>query len=268
MTYLKSGVNIRIMVILLAAVASFLVWQAVVADRVEESPPGYGADINLLEVDLRVLKAHVVVVTVPVDQDELQALLDSLYPDSEFAAPATIGINFDYQTVSDIPGADLFGLGPTNRMFVYAIAYDGDAPRPEIVSLGAWRDDPITVDAWDTHLGLTSRLADIRVKIENDNGVLRSEFDVREGDVHISLKAEGPAVMTDRRFDNPLSISVRPTSGLTVNFTRQFDFAPCDAGSVQLKGNLSLSEGTLKLPSKVASCEIRRWEEVHAEILE
>jgi hypothetical protein len=112
------------MVIMLAVVGSFLVWQAVVADRVEESPPGYGSDINLPEIDLRLLRTHSVVVNMPVDQEELQALLDSIYPDSEYATPASIGMNFGYQTMSGIPGADILGIGPTSRLFVFAIARD------------------------------------------------------------------------------------------------------------------------------------------------
>ena len=77
-------------------------------------------------------------------------------------------MNFGYQTVSDIPGADIFGIGPTSRLFVFAIARDGDEPRPDIVSLGAWRSDPITVEAYETHVGIESRLADIKVNIEED----------------------------------------------------------------------------------------------------
>lgn len=260
----KMGLTIRIMVILLAVVASLLVWQAVVADRVEESPPGYGADVNLPEIDARVLRTHSVVVNVPVDQEELQALLDSIYPDSAYAAPANIGLNFGYQAVTDIPGADVFGLGPTNRLFIFAIARDGDAPRPDIVSLGAWRSDPATVEALETQ-GIESRLADINVKIEDDNGILKFKFDVREGDLHIVLRAEVPAVMVGRTFDNPLPVTVQATNGLRINFSRQFDFAPCDARSAHISGNLHLSQGTLKLSDQVTSCQIRRWVEVHAD---
>ena len=268
MTYLKSRTTIRIMVIMLGVVGSFLVWQAVVADRVEESPPGYGSDINLPEIDLRLLRTHSVVVNMPVDQEELQALLDWIYPDSEYATPASIGMNFGYQTISGIPGADILGIGPTSRLFVFAIARDGDAVKPDIVSLGAWRSDPDTVDAYETHLGIESRLADIKVNIEDDNGILRSEFEVREGDLHIKLRADGPAVKENRRFDNPLSVTVQATNGARINFTRQFDFAPCDAKSVHISGNLRLSAGTIRLPDKVTSCQIRRWVEIYADVLD
>ena len=268
MTYLKSGATIRIMVILLVVAASFLVWQVAVADPADESPPGYDADINLLEIDLRVLRTHAVVVTVPVDQEDLQELLDSLYPDSDYAAPASIGLNFGFQTVSDLPGAGVFGVGPTNRLFVFAIARDGDEPRPDVVSLGAWRSDPATVEAYATHLGIESTLADIKVKIEDDSEKLKFNFDVRAGKLSLRLRAEGPAVMVGRTFDNPLSVTVQTTNGLRVDFSRQFDFAPCDAGSVRLKGKFHLSEGSLKLPKKVTSCQIRRWVEVHADVLD
>ena len=268
MTYLKSRITVRIMAILLAVVGSFFVWQAVVAGEAEESPPGYGVAPNLPDFDFRLLRTHSVVVNMPVDQEELQALLDSIYPDSEYAAPASIGMNFGYQTVSDLPDADIFGIGPTSRLFVFAIARDGDALRPDIVSLGAWRSDPVTVEAYETHLGIESRLADIKVNIEEDNGILRSKFEVREGDLHIKLRAEGPAVMVDRRFDNPLTVTVQATNGARINFTRQFDFAPCDAKSVHISGNLHLSEGTIRLPDQVTSCEIRRWVEIYADVLE
>jgi hypothetical protein len=268
MTYLKSGITMRIMVALLAVVGSFLVWQVVFADRVEESPPSYGVATNIQEVDIRVLRSQEVAVTVPVDQEQLQALLDSIYPDSDFAAPASIGLNFGYQGVSDLPGEGVLGLGPTNRMFAFAIARDGDAPRPEIVSLGAWRSDPVTVDAYETHVGLESRLADIKVNIEDDNGNLKYKFEVREGDLHVKIRVEGPAVMVGRTFNNPVPISVRTTNGLRVNFSQQYDFAPCDAGSAHISGNLHLSKGTLKLTDQVTSCQIRRWVEIHADILD
>ena len=177
-------------------------------------------------------------------------------------------MNFGYQTVSDIPGADIFGIGPTSRLFVFAIARDGDEPRPDIVSLGAWRSDPITVEAYETHVGIESRLADIKVNIEEDKGRLKSKFDVREGDLHVKLRAEGPAVMAGRTLDNPLTVSVQATNGARINFTRQFDFSPCDAKSVHISGKFRISEGTLKLPKKVASCEIRRWVEVYADVLD
>ena len=268
MTYLKSGVTIRIIVVLFAVMGSFLVWQAVVADRVEESPPGYGSDINLPGAEFRVMRTLAVVVNVPVDQEDLQEMLDSLYPDSDYAAPASIGMNFGYQTVSDIPGADLYGLGPTNRLFVFVIARDGDATKPDIVSLGAWRSDPVTNEEYLTHLGIKSGLADIKVNIEDDSRTLKSKFEVRQGKLHIKLRAEGPSVMVERRFDNPLSLTVQTTNGVRVDFTRQFDFAPCDAGSVHISGNLHLSAGNLKLTDEVTSCQIRRWVEVFADVSE
>ena len=95
-----------------------------------------------------------------------------------------------------------------------------------------------------------------------------SKFEVREGDLHIKLRVECPAVMVDRRFDNPLTVTVQATNGVRLNFTRQFDFAPCDAKSVHISGNLHLSAGTLKLPDKVTSCQIRRWVEVYADVLD
>jgi hypothetical protein len=265
MTYLKSGITIRTIVVLLAVAASFLVWQAVVADRVEESPPSYGSTINLPEVDLRVLGDEVTL-TVPVDQAELQALMDSLYPESDYAAPSSIGLSFDYGQVSDIPGADVFGLGPTNRMFAFAIARDGGAG-PEIVSLGAWRNDPVTNAAYLTHLGISSKPAAIKVNIEHDNDILRFKFDVRDENLRIKLRAEGPAVMVGRTFSNPIPISFR-TTDVRANLAQQYDFAPCDEGSVHLSGDLKTSAGTLNLPGKVASCQIRRWREIHVDILD
>jgi hypothetical protein len=238
-------------------------------------PPTSALLANPATHTLRTFQLSVSSVLVPLG--ELQAILPSGFnaiESSPGSGTASLILDFIFQERFERIGIGTFG--PASGLQVRATVFNITLSRQETLLLAQEYSDPAFVDAINAANGPgSSRVAEAKVEIEEEEGQIRLKFEVADEAIGLDVEVRGegrsadivqrfhvdPQVVAFRSLNNGLSPN--PSFRLAVQQDRsQIAITDSNPKLSGARGQLRLPGGSLTLVGFGPSFNIVRWQEI------
>ncbi|MES2206680.1 MAG: hypothetical protein V4525_07780 [Pseudomonadota bacterium] len=170
----------------------------------------------------RSVRTYQVAIPVLVPLNQLQAILPPGFvpvaaPSNSNAGTVTLSLFLD-QRFQPTAGGPTYGPTSALLMSTTAINYNLSTPRTELVF--PMFEASSDIDMLNAAFGPgAARQANVKVKVEEDQGMLHFSFNIEDSAIGFKFEAEatGPAAINTRTISDPVGLPFRALNGFTAN---------------------------------------------------